>query len=209
MDIKKELELFIKENLEVPYIARHASFDYIQEDFLEEEAFVEPIIEKQPIKKKFFSLDKLSKQSIPVSEKKVDKNTFPSPNIFGGSIKEIDNYISTEQTENKFQKLLFEYIDRNNLKDSDVYKKVNIDRRLFSKIRNDTDYHPKKETIILLAISLKLNEDELLDLLNSASYTLPKNNISDLIIRFCFQKQIYDLDTVNNLLYEHDCKTLN
>ena len=122
---------------------------------------------------------------------------------------EIDTYIQNEQTENKFQKLLFQFIDSKNLKDSDVYNKVNLDRRLFSKIRNDQNYHPSKETIILLAISLNLKEDELLELLNSASYSLPKNNIFDLIIRFCFQKEIYDVNEINNLLYEYKCKTLN
>lgn len=122
---------------------------------------------------------------------------------------DINDYLKKEQSENKFQKLLFKYIDIKNLKDSDVYNKVNLDRRLFSKIRNNQDYHPSKETIILLAISLELNEDELLDLLHSASYSLPKNNIFDLIIRFCFKKEIYDINKINELLYEYKCKTLN
>ena len=121
----------------------------------------------------------------------------------------IDDYIKEEKEESKFQKLLFKYIDSKNLKDSDVYNKVGIDRRLFSKIRNDQDYHPSKETIILLSLSLELNEDEMLSLLNSASYTLPKNNVFDLIIRFCFINKIYDLSKVNELLYDYDCKTLN
>ena len=121
----------------------------------------------------------------------------------------IDEYIKEEKEESKFQKLLFKYIDSKNLKDSDVYNKVGIDRRLFSKIRNDQDYHPSKETIILLSLSLELNEDEMLSLLNSASYTLPKNNVFDLIIRFCFINKIYDINKVNDLLYEYNCKTLN
>ena len=66
-----------------------------------------------------------------------------------------------------------------------------------------------KETVILLAIALELSEDELLDLLNSASYSLPKNNIFDLIIRFCFQKRIYDINKINELLFDYNCKTLN
>ena len=92
----------------------------------------------------------------------------------------ISNYINDNKNENKFQTLLFKYIDERGLMDSDVYNKVHIDRRLFSKIRNDINYHPSKETIILLGLSLKLNIDELIDLLNSASYSLPKNNYYDL-----------------------------
>ena len=121
----------------------------------------------------------------------------------------IDDYIISHQKENKFQELLFKYIDERKLKDSDVYNKVNIDRRLFSKIRSDENYHPSKETVILLAFALKLNEDELLSLLESASYSLPKNNVFDLIIRFCFINEIYEISDVNELLFDHNQKVLN
>ena len=118
----------------------------------------------------------------------------------------INNYINDNKNENKFQTLLFKYIDERELKDSDVYNKVHLDRRLFSKIRNDIDYHPSKETVILLGISLELNEDEIEQLLESASYSLPKNNYYDLIIRFCFKEKIYDLKTINDFLDEYKQK---
>lgn len=121
----------------------------------------------------------------------------------------LDDYLEKEQDESKFQKLLFKYIDSKDLKDSDVYNKAGIDRRLFSKIRSKENYHPSKETVILLSLALELNEDEMLSLLNSASYYLPKNNVYDLIIRFCFINKIYDVKEVNNLLYEYNCKTLS
>ena len=100
-------------------------------------------------------------------------------------------------------------IDERNLKDSDVYNKVHIDRRLFSKIRNDERYHPSKETIIILGFSLELSETEIDELLNSASYSLPKNNYYDLIIRFCFINKIYRIIDVNELLDEYDCDLFN
>ena len=105
-----------------------------------------------------------------------------------------------------FQTTLFKMIDDRNLKDSDVYNKVHIDRRLFSKIRSDSNYHPSKETIILLGLSLELSESEIEKLLDSASYSLPKNNYYDLIIRFCFINKIYKLTEVNDLLDEYKCK---
>ena len=117
----------------------------------------------------------------------------------------INTYIDDNKNDNIFQKLLFKYIDDRNLKDSDVYNKVHIDRRLFSKIRND-NYHPSKETIILLGLSLKLNIDEIIELLESASYSLPKNNHYDLIIRFCFIEGIYEIKDVNELLSMYGCK---
>ena len=118
----------------------------------------------------------------------------------------IDNYINKSKTESLFQVLLFKYIDDRKLKDSDVYNKVHIDRRLFSKIRSDINYHLSKETVILLGLSLKLNEEEIDKLLNSASYSLPKKNIYDLIIRFCFSEGIYELKDVNDLLETYNCK---
>ena len=118
----------------------------------------------------------------------------------------INEFIKQKDEYNNFQSLLFKLIDERNLKDSDVYNKVHIDRRLFSKIRNDSNYHPSKETIILLGLSLELNENEIEELLNSASYSLPKNNYYDLIIRFCFINKIYKLTKVNKLLDEYNCK---
>lgn len=121
----------------------------------------------------------------------------------------INNYINDNKEEDTFQTKLFKLIDDRNLKDSDVYNKAYVDRRLFSKIRNDKNYHPSKETIILLGLSLELNESEIVELLESASYSLPMNTTFDLIIRFCFKEHIYNINTVNEFLYDHNCKTLN
>lgn len=120
----------------------------------------------------------------------------------------IDDYIDKNKDDNKFQKLLFKYIDERDLKDSEVYNKVHVDRRLFSKIRSYSDYHPSKETVILLGIALELNEKEIEELLESASYSLPKNNYFDLIIRFCFVQGIYDVSLINEFLDDYKCKLL-
>ena len=119
---------------------------------------------------------------------------------------DINTFISNNKNDDRFQKLLFSYIDDKQLKDSDVYNKVNIDRRLFSKIRND-NYHPSKDTVILLGLSLELNELEIEKLLDSASYSLPKNNNRDLIIRFCFMEHIYN--PIKVLLDNYNCSLLN
>lgn len=117
----------------------------------------------------------------------------------------IQDYVQQKDDYNNFQTMLFKFIDERNLKDSDVYNKVHMDRRLFSKIRN-SDYHPSKETIILLGIALELNEKEIDELLESASYSLPKNNHYDLIIRFCFINKIFKLEEINELLDKYHCK---
>ena len=120
----------------------------------------------------------------------------------------INNYIDNNK-DDSFQTYLFKLIDERGLKDSDVYNKVDMDRRLFSKIRSNEGYHPSKETVILLGIALELDEDEIDNLLKKASYSLPMNTTFDLIIRFCFKEKIYDLNKINEFLFDHDCKLLH
>jgi len=144
----------------------------------------------------------LSSAKLEEWESVVDRS---SGELFESDIVDVDSYITNNKDDDKFQKLLFKYIDGKGLKDSDVYKKVHIDRRLFSKIRND-EYHPSRETVILLGLALELNEKEFDEFITSASYSLPKNNVYDLIIRFCFVEGIYKLKDVNELLDSYNCK---
>ena len=123
-------------------------------------------------------------------------------------IKSVNEFINDNKEDETFQTKLFKYIDDKELKDSDVYNKVGIDRRLFSKIRSDVNYHPSKETVIMLGLALELSEYEIEDLLKTASYALPKNTTYDLIIRFCFKERIYNINQINEFLYDHNCKIL-
>ena len=112
----------------------------------------------------------------------------------------IENLKSITLTET-FQELLFKYIDRSGLSDSQIYRKAFIDRRLFSKIRTDKHYHPSFGTVTLLALALKLNTEEYEKLLDSASYSLGNNMFSRITLRYCFDNKIYNVVKVNNLVY--------
>ena len=100
-----------------------------------------------------------------------------------------------------FQELLFKFINKSGLKDSEVYNKAYIDRRLFSKIRSDKYYHPSFGTVTLLALSLKLSTEEYKQLLNYASYSLPTNTYAGITLKYCFNNKIYNIYEVNNLIY--------
>ena len=139
----------------------------------------------------------------------VCKKSFIIKEEYETATSNINTYINENKEEDTFQTKLFKYIDQKGLKDSDVYNKVDIDRRLFSKIRSNKEYHPSKETIILLGIALELDEESIEDLLKTASYSLPMNTTYDLIIRFCFKEKIYDLNKINEFLYDYNCKLLN
>ena len=88
------------------------------------------------------------------------------------------------------------------LSEIQIYKSANIDRRLFSKIRSDSSYHPQKQTILPLLISLKLDMPEAEDLLARAGFAFSPTDTTDVIYRFCIENQIFDLNVVNELIYE-------
>ncbi|WP_129688345.1 hypothetical protein [Gottfriedia acidiceleris] len=99
-----------------------------------------------------------------------------------------------------FRELLFNFIDKKNVSDPLIYKKAGIDRKHFSKIRSIPNYHPKKNTIIALSLALELDKIETSELLSSAGYTLSDSDSNDLVIRFFLEKNIYDIDLVNEAL---------
>lgn len=96
------------------------------------------------------------------------------PDVFPDSLEDRVNHLGET-----FRDRLFRMIDERGMSDPEVYKRANIDRKLFSKIRCNEDYIPKKKTIIALAIGLRLNPDDTRDLLASAGLALTNNSISD------------------------------
>ena len=84
----------------------------------------------------------------------------------------------------------------------DVYKRVNIDRRIISKLKKDKKYQPSRSTAILIAIGLRLNIEETNALLMKAGYALSHSRVEDLIVEFFIRRKIYDLYLINLALYE-------
>lgn len=102
-----------------------------------------------------------------------------------------------------FSKMLLRLIDERSLKDSYVYKKANVDRRHFSKIRNDIDYAPNKKTVIAFAIALELTMDEAKDLMGKAGFAFTKSAKFDVIICYFIENRVYNIFEINEVLFTY------
>lgn len=107
-----------------------------------------------------------------------------------------------------FVEAVIVHIKINRYRDSDVYKAAKIDRRLFSKMMSNRNYKPSKDTAIAIAIALRLTLSESEDLLSRAGYILSHSNKRDIIIEFFIREQIYDIYTINSVLFELNQKII-
>ncbi|MCR4672273.1 MAG: macro domain-containing protein [Lachnospiraceae bacterium] len=102
-----------------------------------------------------------------------------------------------------FSQYLLYLIERKGMENADVYKRAIIDKKVFSKIKNNPEYHPQKLTALCLCIGAKLNLDESRDLLARAGYALSPSDKTDIIFTFFIENKIYDMIELDIQLEEH------
>ena len=109
-----------------------------------------------------------------------------------------------EQADAGFTETLLRLIDQTGKKDSEIYKKANISKQHFSKIRNNPNYKPTKPTALALALALELSLEDTKDLIGRAGYALTNSSKFDLIIRYFIEQHNYNVVEINMALYEFD-----
>lgn len=113
-----------------------------------------------------------------------------------------------KRTEETFSQSLIRLIDQKGFTDPQVYKRANVDRKLFNKIKNTPDYQPKKVTAVAFAIALGLNLDEAKDLIGRAGFALTHASKFDIIVEYFIQRENYNLMEINAVLFEFGQPTI-
>ena len=187
MQLKSALDRFIRENYESPF-----------EDLICDEAtaYHEPSVPRAPRAAARESADS-ARYAEPMYG--AAKQAMPMPTAIKPDFEKEFGML-----DESFQQMLLRKIDEKGIKDSECYKRAGVDRKLFSKIRSNPQYKPKKNTAIAFCMALQLSYDEAVEMLRKAGYALSRSSKFDVIVEYFLRNGRYSIHELNCALYEYD-----
>ena len=194
-DIEVTLVVFDKEAFAVGEELLGAVESYIDEHYVEELYDRRRGISEVELRK-YLDAEKLKLDMPTVAEGAV-KESYAAP-VRGRLDKLIGNL------DEAFSATLLRLIDATGKKDAEIYRRANIDRRLFSKIRSNVQYAPSKPTVLAFAVALELTLDQTEDLLERAGFALTRSRKFDVIVEYFIQNRKYDIFEINEVLFSYD-----
>ncbi len=191
--LKNALDRFIRDNYEPPFEARMC------EDAVADRAMPAPKAQRASIRRK---ASDTARYAEPTSGAAKPSAAIPVPMTAVGSRPDFETEFG--MLDESFQQMLLRKIDEKGMKDSECYKRAGVDRKLFSKIRSNPMYKPKKNTAIAFCMALELPCDEAVEMLRKAGYALSRSSKSDVIVEYFLRNRRYSIHELNCALYEYD-----
>ena len=198
--VSKKEDLMLSQNL-YESVLRYIDENYNSKSF-------DDVVDSESVDGAFFQLRKIE----PLRNDRICKNeivvekggTFGLPTELDAPTEYLELGELLQDLDAGFSETLLKLIDRTGKKDSEIYKKANVDRKLFSKIRNHLDYQPSKRTALAFAFALELDLEETEDFIGRAGYRLSHSNKFDVIIEYFLVNKNYNVFELNEVLFAFD-----
>lgn len=194
---------YVLQNYEAPEQPTEIKYSLNVDSYLSEESEIQYSGHEEPDDRQYEIRDKKKEDPYDAAEVTRVLRKSSEANDFAEMFKTLERNLNQS-----FVDRLLYYINERGVRDSEVYKAAQMDKRLFSKIVSNRDYKPSKDSAIALALALELSLDEANDMLSRAGYTFSHSNKRDIIIEYFFREKVYNLIDANDVLHRLNQKLI-